>query len=109
MACGFRGRTGQRRPFTQIAGVAVPAIRDEPGVVAGLTGDDRGDLPPPGDDRWPSSCLPPTGVLLVGEPVAMMVTGSRHQGDEAAESANVNYELLSVVANVPVEGRFAIL
>jgi len=48
-------------------------------------------------------------VLLVGEPVAMMVTGSRHQGDEAAESANVNYELLSVVADVPVEGRFATL
>ena len=97
-----------------IAGIDASAALGEPGVVAVLAAGDLGDLRPAGtepsprpppDGRaarlWPSRCSP-RRVRFVGEPVAMVITDGRYQGEDAAELVSVDYEPLEAVID-PVD------
>src|SRR5262249_14483697 len=96
-----------------ITGIDTSAALAAPGVVAALTAADLTDLgPPPPDDGSgevnETVPLPPGGrgaepllavdrVRYVGEPVAMVITDDRYQGEDAAELVSVDYELLPAV------------
>jgi carbon-monoxide dehydrogenase large subunit len=100
----------------RITGIDTAAALAEPGVVTVLTASDIDDLapppPPPPEDAPPSEAPAPLGglfaepplavgrVRFVGEPVAMVITGSRYQGEDAAELVTVNYEPLPAVVGV---------
>jgi aerobic carbon-monoxide dehydrogenase large subunit len=107
-----------------ITGMDTSAARDEPGVVAVLTSEDLGNLPPapenpeaaepehagsaeglsaqeaaesgeagPGAVGGPfAEPMLATGrVRFVGDPVAMVLTDGRYQGEDAAELVSVDY------------------
>jgi carbon-monoxide dehydrogenase large subunit len=95
-----------------ITGIDVSAARQAPGVVAVLTVADLDDLPPPPDDPgmsgtegaplpmggpWSEPLLAADRVRFVGEPVAMVITSDRYQGEDAAELVSVDYEPLPAV------------
>jgi aerobic carbon-monoxide dehydrogenase large subunit len=95
-----------------ITGIDVSAARQAPGVVAVLTVADLNDLPPPPDDPgmsgtegaplpmggpWSEPLLAADRVRFVGEPVAMVITSDRYQGEDAAELVSVDYEPLPAV------------
>ncbi len=95
-----------------ITGIDVSAARQAPGVVAVLTVADLDDLPPPPDDpgmsgtegaplpmggAWSEPLLAVDRVRFVGEPVAMVITSDRYQGEDAAELVSVDYEPLPAV------------
>jgi carbon-monoxide dehydrogenase large subunit len=85
----------------RITGIDVSAARAEPGVVAVLTGQDVGDLPaPPEDNPTAEPLLAKDTVRFVGEPVALVVTDGRYQGEDAAELVSVDYEPLPVVVDL---------
>jgi carbon-monoxide dehydrogenase large subunit len=89
-----------RSPFAhaRITGIDTSAARAEPGVVAVLTGQDADDLPPPPEDNpLAEPLLAKDTVRYVGEPVALVVTDGRYQGEDAAELVNVDYEPLPAV------------
>jgi CO/xanthine dehydrogenase Mo-binding subunit len=82
----------------------------EPGVVAVLTARDMDDLapPPPSSGEWDGSPAPLGGpwaepllaidtVRFVGEPVAVVITDGRYQGEDAADLVTVDYDPLPVV------------
>ena len=97
----------------QITAVDTSAALAEPGVVAVLTAEDIDDLapPPPGPDTGgaPAEGPMPLGgpfsepllavgrVRFVGEPVAIVITDGRYQGEDAAELVAVDYEQLPAV------------
>jgi len=87
-----------------ITGIDVSAAQDAPGVIAVLTAVDLTDLPPPPPDDGGSEAAPlPLGgpwaepllavdrVRFVGEPVAIVITDDRYQGEDAAELVSVDY------------------
>ncbi len=97
-----------------ITGIDTSAALAAPGVVAALTAADLTDLgPPPPDDGsggevnetvplpaggpWTEPLLAVDRVRYVGEPVAMVVTDDRYQGEDAAELVSVDYEPLPAV------------
>jgi len=95
-----------------ITGVDTSAALAAPGVVAALTAADLTDLgpPPPDDGSAPNEAAPlPLGgpwaepllavdrVRYVGEPVAMVITDDRYQGEDAAELVSVDYDALPAV------------
>jgi aerobic carbon-monoxide dehydrogenase large subunit len=100
----------------RITGIDASAALAEPGVVAVLTAADIDDLappPPPPDPGGPPAEGPmPLGgafgepplaagvVRFVGEPVAIVITDSRYQGEDAAELVTVDYEPLPAVVGV---------
>jgi aerobic carbon-monoxide dehydrogenase large subunit len=100
----------------QITGIDPAAALAEPGVVAVLTASDIDDLAPPPpappEDAPPAEAPAPLGgvfgepplaigrVRFVGEPVAMVITDSRYQGEDAAELVTVDYEPLPAVVGV---------
>ena len=90
----------------RITGVDVGAARAEPGVVAVLTAADVDDVPPavPEDAEGPAAMGEPLlavdVVRFVGEPVAMVVTDERYQGEDAAELVSVDYEPLTPVVDL---------
>jgi aerobic carbon-monoxide dehydrogenase large subunit len=89
-----------RSPYAhaRITGVDVSAARDVPGVVEVLTGQDIDDLPaPPEDNPTAEPLLAKDTVRYVGEPVALVVTDGRYQGEDAAELVTVEYEPLPAV------------
>ena len=103
-----------------ITGIDVSAAREAPGVVAVLTAADLDDLPPPPPDsgltgtegaplplggHWSEPLFAVDRVRFVGEPVAMVITDDRYQGEDAAELVSVDYEPLPAV--VGVEGALA--
>lgn len=103
-----------------ITGIDVSAAREAPGVVAVLTAADLDDLPPPPPDSgltgteglplplggpWSEPLFAVDRVRFVGEPVAMVITDDRYQGEDAAELVSVDYEQLPAV--VGVEGALA--
>jgi aerobic carbon-monoxide dehydrogenase large subunit len=103
-----------------ITGIDVSAAREAPGVVAVLTAADLTDLPPPPPDsgltgtegaplplggHWSEPLFAFDRVRFVGEPVAMVITDDRYQGEDAAELVSVDYEQLPAV--VGVEGGLA--
>ena len=101
-----------------ITGIDASAALEQPGVVAVLTVADMTDLPepppvePPADDAPPAEGPVPLGppwsepllavdrVRFVGEPVALVLTDSTYQGEDAAELVSVDYEQLPAVASI---------
>jgi carbon-monoxide dehydrogenase large subunit len=99
-----------------ITGIDASAAREAPGVVAVLTVADMNDLPPPppapedggggGEGAplplggpWAEPLLAVDRVRFVGEPVAIVITDDRYQGEDAAELVSVDYEPLPAVAH----------
>ncbi len=85
-----------------------------PGVIAVLTSADMDDLAPPPDAGgsggeapmplggvWAEPLLATGRVRYVGEPVAMVLTEERSQGEDAAELVSIDYEPLPAVIGVP--------
>jgi carbon-monoxide dehydrogenase large subunit len=89
----------------RIASIDTSAAAGAPGVVAVLTADDLGDVPEqrPQMGAYPASMGQPLlarGVVrFVGEPVAVVLTEERYQGEDAAELVEVDYEQLPAVVD----------
>lgn len=84
----------------RITAVDVAAARAAPGVVAVLTAADLDDIPGPGDNPMAEPLLAGERVRYVGEPVALVLTQERAQGEDAAELVSVDYEPLPAVVGV---------
>ena len=95
-----------------ITGIDVSGAREAAGVVAVLTVADLNDLPPPPPDSgltgtegapmplggpWAEPLFAVDRVRFVGEPVAIVITDDRYQGEDAAELVSVDYEPLPAV------------
>jgi aerobic carbon-monoxide dehydrogenase large subunit len=82
-----------------ITGIDTSAAADMPGVVAVLT---AADLPAPPEDGDPAAepLLAGDRVRYVGEPVALVLTEGRYQGEDAAELVSVDYDPLPAVTGV---------
>ncbi|HEY6789966.1 MAG TPA: xanthine dehydrogenase family protein, partial [Trebonia sp.] len=101
-----------------ITGIDTTEALAQPGVVAVLTAADMADMPePPPVEPLPEGAPPPEGpmplggqwsepllaadrVRFVGEPVALVLTDSTYQGEDAAELVSVDYEPLPAVASI---------
>ncbi|HEY3733634.1 MAG TPA: xanthine dehydrogenase family protein molybdopterin-binding subunit [Streptosporangiaceae bacterium] len=81
-----------------ISGIDTAAALAEPGVVAVLTGRDMDDLPAQ-DGPMAEPLLNAGRVRYVGEPVALVITDGRYQGEDAAELVAVDYEPLPAVTD----------
>ena len=94
----------------RITGIDTSEALGEPGVIAVLTVRDMDDLapPPPSSGEWDGSPAPLGGpwaepllavdtVRFVGEPVAVVITDGRYQGEDAADLVSVDYDPLPVV------------
>jgi carbon-monoxide dehydrogenase large subunit len=97
----------------RITGIDTAEARLEPGVVAVLTAADMDDLPLPeaaeGEDAegedgpaalsdpWSEPLLASDTVRFVGEPVAVVITDGRYQGEDAADLVSVDYDPLPAV------------
>jgi len=82
-----------------ITGIDTSAAVDMPGVVAVLTAADR-PAPPEGGDPAAEPLLAGDRVRYVGEPVALVLTEGRYQGEDAAELVSVEYDPLPAVTSV---------
>ena len=82
-----------------ITGIDTSAATEMPGVVAVLT---SADLPGPPEGSPPTfeALLATDRVRYVGEPVALVLTEGRYQGEDAAELVSVDYDLLPAVPGV---------
>jgi aerobic carbon-monoxide dehydrogenase large subunit len=96
-----------------ITGIDTAAALAAAGVVAVLTAADLDDLPPPPPDDggggggeaapmplggpWAEPLLAVDRVRFVGEPVAMVITDDRYQGEDATELVSVDYQPLPPV------------
>ena len=101
-----------------ITGIDASAALEQPGVVAVLTVADMTDMPdqvppepepegvPPAEGPmplgglWAEPLLAVDRVRFVGEPVALVLTDSTYQGEDAAELVSVDYEPLPAVASI---------
>jgi carbon-monoxide dehydrogenase large subunit len=101
-----------------ITGIDTSQALAQPGVVAVLTAADMTDMPePPPAEPLPEGAPPPEGpvplggqwsepllavdrVRFVGEPVALVLTDSTYQGEDAAELVSVDYDLLPAVPSI---------
>jgi carbon-monoxide dehydrogenase large subunit len=101
-----------------ITGIDVSEALGQPGVVAVLTAADMTDMPPPPPAGEPDPDAPPPEgpmpmggvwaepllaadrVRFVGEPVAIVLTESTYQGEDAAELVSVDYEPLPAVPSI---------
>jgi carbon-monoxide dehydrogenase large subunit len=88
----------------RIVGIDLTAVAEAPGFVAAYTAQDLG-LPPVRPmlgsiDRAASRPILADGtVRYVGEPVAVVVTETAYQGEDAAELVDVEYDLLDAVTD----------
>jgi carbon-monoxide dehydrogenase large subunit len=97
----------------RIGSVDVSAALEAPGVIAAFTGADLADLPPapppmPGmiNAQMSQPLLATDTVRYVGEPLAVVVTEHRYQGEDAADLVDVDYEMLpAVVGSRPPRWR----
>ena len=82
-----------------ITGIDTSAATEIPGVVAVLT---SADLPGPPEGSPPTfePLLAAGRVRYVGEPVALVLTEGRYQGEDAAELVSVDYDLLPAVPGI---------
>jgi carbon-monoxide dehydrogenase large subunit len=96
----------------RITGIDTTAAMAQPGVIAVLTAQDMDDLAPPpsapedGTKQPPSEAPVPLGghwyepllaidtVRFVGEPVAVVITDTSYQGEDAADLVSVDYDPL---------------
>ena len=101
-----------------ITGIDASAALEQPGVVAVLTVADMTDMPdqvppepepegvPPAEGPmplgglWAEPLLAVDRVRFVGEPVALVLTDSTYQGEDAAELVSVDYEPLPAVVSI---------
>jgi carbon-monoxide dehydrogenase large subunit len=83
-----------------ITGIDVSEAARSPGVIAVLTGRDVDDVPIDEDNPMDEPLLAADTVRYVGEPVAIVVTDARYQGEDAAELVSVDYEPLTPVVTV---------
>jgi aerobic carbon-monoxide dehydrogenase large subunit len=97
----------------RIMGIDTADALAEPGVIAVLTAADMDDLPPPppepeeggGGEGGPvpvggpfaEPLLAMDTVRFVGEPVAVVITDDRYQGEDAADLVSVDYDPLPAV------------
>ena len=102
------------RAHALIRGLDAAAARAAPGVVLVLTGEDmqaagynRGIAPMPYAGRGGSRIISPVSpalalgrVRFVGEPVALVVAGTAHEADDAAELIAIDYDDLDVVSDM---------
>jgi aerobic carbon-monoxide dehydrogenase large subunit len=102
----------------RITGIDATDALAQPGVIAVLTAADMSDMPPPPPDSEPDEGAPPAEgpvplggkwsepllaadrVRFVGEPVAIVLTDSTYQGEDAAELVSVDYEPLPAVPGI---------
>src|SRR5438552_5745129 len=80
----------------RITGIDTTAAAELPGVVAVLTAADL-PAPPEGADPAAEPLLAADRVRYVGEPVALVLTEGRYQGEDAAELVSVDYDPLPPV------------
>jgi carbon-monoxide dehydrogenase large subunit len=83
-----------------ITGIDPSAALAEPGVVAVLTAEDAAGLPGKQDDPMAEPLLAAGRVRFVGEPVAMVITDGRYQGEDVAELVSVDYDPLDAVIDL---------
>src|SRR5215470_8682477 len=76
-----------------ITGIDSSAAREQPGVVAVITAADL----PTAEGPTAEPLLAAGRVRYVGEPVALVLTDDRYQGEDAAELVSVDYEHLPAV------------
>jgi len=96
----------------RITGIDTSQAMSEPGVIAVLTVRDMDDLAPPPPDSgegggeggpmplggpWSEPLLAVDTVRFVGEPVAVVITDGRYQGEDAADLVSVDYDPLPAV------------
>ena len=97
----------------RITGIDTSEALSEPGVIAVLTVRDMDDLAPPPPDSgdgdgagegpmplggvWSEPLLAVDTVRYVGEPVAVVITDGRYQGEDAADLVSVDYDPLPAV------------
>ncbi len=90
----------------RIRSVDVSAALEAPGVVAAFTGADLADLPvlaPPMPGISPQMGQPLLArdvVRYVGEPLAVVVTEGRYQGEDAGDLVDVDYDVLPPVVDM---------
>src|SRR6516165_7449329 len=91
----------------RIRSVDVSAALEAPGVIAAFTGADLAGLPlaPPPmpgmiNAQMGQPLLATDTVRYVGEPLAVVVTESRYQGEDAADLVDVDYEMLPAVVDI---------
>ena len=91
----------------RIRSVDVSAALEAPGVIAAFTGADLADLPQapppmPGmiNAQMSQPLLATDTVRYVGEPLAVVVTENRYQGEDAADLVDVDYEVLPAVVDM---------
>ncbi len=89
-------------PHAKITGIDLSDVTAMPGVIAALTADDLGIEPvSPGqpmlNQEMRRTWLATDRVRYVGEPVVAIVTETREQGVDAAETAVIDYEPLPLV------------
>ncbi|HEY2304450.1 MAG TPA: xanthine dehydrogenase family protein molybdopterin-binding subunit [Streptosporangiaceae bacterium] len=82
-----------------ITGIDTSAAAELPGVVAVLTSADM-PAPPEGGDATAEPLLAADRVRYVGEPVALVLTEGRYQGEDAAELVSVDYDPLPAVPGI---------
>src|SRR5215469_13190894 len=102
----------------RIAGIDKTEALAQPGVSAVLTVADMTDFPPPPPaepidpdappvegplplgGQWSEPLLAIDEVRFVGEPIAIVLTDNRYQGEDAAELVSVDYETLPAVVGI---------
>src|SRR6266566_1336030 len=91
----------------RIAAIDISAALEAPGVIAVFTGADLAELPPmappmPGmiNAQMGQPLLARDVVRYVGEPVAVVVTEGRYQGEDAGDLVDVDYEVLTPVIDM---------
>jgi carbon-monoxide dehydrogenase large subunit len=91
----------------RIRSVDVSAALEAPGVIAAFTGADLAGLPlaPPPmpgviNVKMSQPLLATDTVRYVGEPLAVVVTESRYQGEDAADLVDVDYDVLPAVLDM---------
>jgi len=91
----------------RITAIDISAALEAPGVIAVFTGADLDDLPVPApmmagmiNAQMGQPLLARDVVRYVGEPVAVVVTEGRYQGEDAGDLVDVDYETLPPVIDM---------
>ena len=91
----------------RIRSVDVSAALEAPGVIAAFTGADLAELPVPDppmagmiNAQMGQPLLAADVVRYVGEPVAVVVTEQRYQGEDAGDLVDVDYDMLTPVIDM---------
>jgi aerobic carbon-monoxide dehydrogenase large subunit len=93
--------------YARITSIDISAALGAPGVIAVFTGADLADLPVPPppmagmiNGEMGQAALAREVVRFVGEPLAVVVTEGRYQGEDAGDLVDVDYETLPPVIDM---------